>query len=294
MSPRIRGRRSESAVSWLAAIESRRIDGASDTRTPIVRRRTHRGRPSREREQKDDEPRGERLSRVNDSPAGGGRNERRFRTREPRTSAASARDLGPPSSPLSLPDIVISGMPWRSSDGLPSRTLAVVASLCASRTRSGALSNERFSEITRSPAGDRPCRSGSAISSLPMPVRSSASRLHVRRYVLAPVALRTGNAGSSPVPCVVPLHGAVDELAGHELRSPHRELPTSWTDFAFSIDRSPSPRGPRMRGPHPTTPRSKRQLVDNSPRDPPGERNKMSGAFDFGGPLHRSQDKRPG
>jgi hypothetical protein len=115
-------------------------------------------------------------------------------------------------SPLSLPDIVISGMPCRSSDGLPDRTLAVVASSCASRTRSGALSSKRFSEITRSPAGVRPCRSGSAISSLPTPVRSSASRLHVRRYVLGAAALRTGNAGSSPVPCAVPLHDAVDEL----------------------------------------------------------------------------------
>jgi hypothetical protein len=51
--------------------------------------------------------------------------------------------------------------------------------------------------------------------------------------------------------------------------SPHRELPTSWTSVASSIDRSPPPRGPHSRGPHPAALRSERQLVDNSPRGSP-------------------------
>ena len=37
------------------------------------------------------------------------------------------------------------------------------------------------------------------------------------------------------------------------------------------IDRSPLLRGPHARGPHPPTPRSVRQLVDNSPRPQGGE-----------------------
>lgn len=158
MSPLVRGRRAESAVSWLAAFESRWIDGASDPRTPIMRRRTHRGRSSPEREQKDDEPRETRFIRVNDSPATG---------------------------------------------------------------------------------------------------ESERTMVGVRGW-------------------------------------PHRELPTSWTSVASSIDRSPPPHGPHSRGPHPATLRSERQLVDNSPRGSPrrGER-KPTGAFDFGEPLHRSWDKRP-
>jgi hypothetical protein len=141
-------------VCRLAAIESRRIDGASDPRTPIVRRRTHRGRPSREREQKDDEPRGTRLLRLNDLPAG---------------------------------------------DATERRTVI-------------------------------------------------ASRLH------------------------------------------YRELPTSWTSVAFLIDRSPPPRGPRVRARTQAPLARSASLVDNSPREPPEQENKneITGAFDLGEPLHRS------
>jgi hypothetical protein len=113
-------------------------------------------------------------------------------------------------------DIMISEIPWHLGGARRSRIHASKASLCASRTPSGARSSRRCTLITRSRVVGHPYLNGFVTSWSLTPVRSCVSRSRARRYAPPQAAPRTGSGGAWPRPCGAPLRGdgsrAVAEL----------------------------------------------------------------------------------